>query len=69
MRLPSSNDVGNALEHAPVFDPCGHTRNLRVARALAGPVLRGLMRKDGKILSCASWLAFGTRSLAGECPT
>lgn len=48
MRLPLPSYVGNALEHMPVFDPRGHTRNLRVARALAGPVLRGLIQKEGK---------------------
>tara|TARA_R110002072_G_scaffold102141_1_gene224782 strand:+ start:294 stop:1442 length:1149 start_codon:yes stop_codon:yes gene_type:complete len=48
MRIPIPAYVGNALEHASVFNPRGHTRNLRVAKALAGPVLRGLIRKEGK---------------------
>lgn len=48
MRFPLPEFVGNALEHAQVFDPRGHTRNLRVYKALAGPVLRGLIRKEGK---------------------
>ncbi|MGE0707926.1 MAG: hypothetical protein AB7N76_14520 [Planctomycetota bacterium] len=48
MRLPIPNILGNVLEHAPAFDPRGHTKNPRVVRALAGPVVRGLFLKQGK---------------------
>jgi hypothetical protein len=46
MHLPRI--FGNVWEHAPAFDPRGHTLNPRVARSLAGPVVRGLFLKQGK---------------------
>ena len=60
--------LSNALEHAPAFDPRGHTFNPRVAKALAGPVLRGLFLKQGKASEATTMRHGATTTFNWSCP-